>query len=91
MKNLNIKTKYRSLSNNLVEEFYIPVLSKSKYYYRAVGYFSSNILLNYVKGLRNLILNDGEMKLIMSPYITQSDYEELYSTINNPSKKSLLE
>ena len=51
MQSLNIKLKYKSLEDDILNSFYIPVLSKSVKYDRAVGYFSSSILLNYIKGL----------------------------------------
>ncbi|MBO8159624.1 hypothetical protein [Thermosyntropha sp.] len=40
-KELNIKKEYRTLQNNIVRDFYIPVLNTSVFYKRAVGYFSS--------------------------------------------------
>lgn len=36
---LNIQQEYRSPQNNIVTEFYIPVLEKSVTYKRSVGYF----------------------------------------------------
>jgi superfamily II DNA or RNA helicase len=77
MKDLIIKIKYRSLEDDILNSFYIPVLSKAKYYYRAVGYFSSSILLEYARGLKNFIRDDGKMKLIISPYLTEDDYKVL--------------
>ena len=47
----NIKVQYRSTEEDVVEDFYVPVLSESVQYDRAVGYFSSNILVSYIEGL----------------------------------------
>lgn len=74
---LEIKTKYKSLSQDLLEDFYLPVLSRSKKYDRAVGYFSSDSLLLMIKGIRNLVKNDGHIRLIISPTLTESDYNSL--------------
>jgi superfamily II DNA or RNA helicase len=79
---LSIKIKYRSLIDNLVDVFYTPVLEHSVFYHRAVGYFSSTILLEYVQGLRRFISNNGEMKLIISPYVVGTDYEALSDNTN---------
>lgn len=77
MRNLKIKLKYKSYSDDILNGFYIPVLSTSIGYFRAVGYFSSSILLNYIKGLIQFINNEGEMKLLISPFLTEEDYNEL--------------
>lgn len=76
-KELEIKTKYKSLSQDLLEDFYLPVLSRSKKYDRAVGYFSSESLLLMIKGIRNLVRNDGYIRLIISPTLTEEDYDSL--------------
>ena len=77
--NLNIKLKYQSFIDNPIDEFYIPVLSNSVVYKRTIGYFSSSVLLDYVKGLRNFYKNSGQIQLIISPYISKTDK----NTINN--------
>lgn len=87
---LNIKLKYKSIDDDILKSFYIPVLSESKYYYRAVGYFSSSILVEYAKGLKTFIKNNGKMKLIISPYLTSSDYTELHDEFNNQKTKFLI-
>ena len=38
----NIKMEYRTLSDDVVDSFYIPCLQKASVYKRAVGFFSSN-------------------------------------------------
>ena len=54
-KDINIKSEYRSLSNDVVKEFYVPVLSESIAYDRAVGFFSSTALAEITRGLYGLI------------------------------------
>ena len=84
-RDLEIKTKYKSLSQDLLEDFYLPVLSRSKKYDRAVGYFSSDSLLLMIKGIRNLVRNNGYIRLIISPALTESDYDSLTKKQNlNP-------
>jgi len=91
VKDLNIKLKYRTFDDDIVKDFYVPVLSKSKYYYRAVGYFSSNILMDYVRGLIPFIKNNGKIKLIISPYITEKDLIELKETYNSKNGYSKID
>lgn len=72
-----IKREYRSLSDDIVGEFYIPVLEESVSYKRAVGYFTSNALNEISKGIQGLIKSNGRMKLIVSPYLNEDDIEEI--------------
>ena len=44
LEKLNIKSVYRSGKDNLLKDFYIPVLNTAKYYDRAVGYFSTSLI-----------------------------------------------
>ena len=72
-----IKIEYRTLSDEVLEDFYIPVLEQAKSYRRAVGFFSSNILLQLTKGLGKFVDNNGSMKLIVSPRLEEKDYEAI--------------
>lgn len=76
-KDLSISIKYKTLVNNPIINFYVPVLSKSLAYKRAVGYFSSAILIDYTKGLREFLKNSGTIQLIISPYLTNQDIESI--------------
>lgn len=72
-KDMPIKIKYKSFIDNPINDFYIPVLEKSMVYRRAVGYFSSSILLDYTIGLREFLKNSGKIELIISPYLSSRD------------------
>lgn len=74
---LQLKIKYRTFVDDPINDFYIPVLSKSVAYNRAVGYFSSSILVDYAKGLRQFLKNDGIIKLIISPYLSLQDISSI--------------
>lgn len=84
LKNANIKFKYDSDKDNLVEEFYIPVLSNSVEYYRMSGYFSSSSLAIAARGIAKFILNGGKMKLLCNAQLTKEDYEIIEETNQNP-------
>ena len=77
---LNINIKYSSENNDLLKEFYLPVLSISNKYDRAVGYFSSSILSEYVSSLSDFYHNNGTMRLIMSPELSAEDLVVIKNT-----------
>ena len=52
--NIQIKTEYRSSFDNIVKDFYIPLLAQSIEYRRAVGFFSSSALAEIAKGITGL-------------------------------------
>jgi len=70
---LNIKREYRSLNDDIVKTFYIPILSRSKSYKRAVGFFSSTALVKMTPGLEQLVENGGKIQLIASPRLSKED------------------
>ena len=74
---LNIKSEYRSLIDNVVDDFYVPVLKESVLYQRAVGFFSSSALIAISKGVEGLISNVGKIQIIASPRLSQEDIDEI--------------
>lgn len=76
-RNLNIEKSYETTGKKtqLLEEFYIPFLQETKEYRRIAGYFSSSSLVVASKGIEGLIKNNGVMKLLISPNLTEQDYE----------------
>ncbi|MGC4416919.1 MULTISPECIES: hypothetical protein [Cupriavidus] len=67
------KGVYRSESDNLLEDFYIPALSQSVRYDRAVGFFSSAMLSYAAEGVAKLLENGGRMRLIFGGEISEED------------------
>ncbi|MFW5987824.1 MAG: DEAD/DEAH box helicase family protein [bacterium] len=76
-KDLNLKKTYSSDLDNVLFDFYIPVLNEAIVYNRLAGFFTSNSLAISAKGLADFIKNDGKMKMIISPKLTQEDKEIL--------------
>lgn len=74
---LNIKSEYRSLSDNVVTDFYIPTLQNAILYKRAVGFFSSSALIEISRGITGLIENGGRIMLIASPMLQKEDVEAI--------------
>ena len=74
---VEIKPEYRSRLDNVMKDFYIPVLKQSVLYKRAVGFFSSSALLEMSAGLCGLVKNGGKIQLIASPRLSAEDIEAI--------------
>lgn len=77
LKDLEIATSYESNESKtqLLDEFYIPVLEQAKRYYRIAGFFSSSALAVAAKGIEGLVRNGGKMYLLVSPELSDEDYQ----------------
>ena len=73
LQNISIQDHYRSDRHNLIEDFYIPCLSETTLYSRAVGYFSSTSIIAVSQGLAALIEAGGKMRLVASPQLSRGD------------------
>lgn len=76
---LEVKQEYRSLLDNVIKDFYIPVLKQAVLYKRAVGFFSSSALVEMSAGICGLVKNGGKIQLIASPKLSAEDV----AAINN--------
>ena len=74
---VEIKPEYRSRLDNVMKDFYIPVLKQAVLYKRAVGFFSSSALLEMSAGLCGLVKNGGKIQLIASPRLSAEDIEAI--------------
>ena len=72
-KDLKIEDNYDTESDDLLNDFYIPVLSEAIVYYRAVGFFSSPSLSCVVQGLKKFIQKNGKMKLVCGTKLSDDD------------------
>ncbi|WP_430639480.1 helicase-related protein [Haloferax volcanii] len=57
----------------LVDEFYVPALTRSIRYDRIAGYFSSSALAVASRGIDALLENDGEMRLVVGTELYTTD------------------
>lgn len=93
---LEIKSEYRSLIDNVVQDFYIPLLKEADSYKRAVGFFSSTALIEISKGIGSMAERGGHIKIVASPYLSDEDlaaikngYEEREKIIEGALLRSL--
>jgi hypothetical protein len=64
-------------SDNLLESFYVPALSRATSYDRSVGYFRSSALSVAARGLSHFINGDGQIRLLVGSEITEADRDAL--------------
>lgn len=74
---LVIKSEYRSLIDNVVQDFYIPLLNEAVVYKRAVGFFSSSSLVEISKGIAALAEHGGKIQIVASPYLSEEDIDAI--------------
>jgi len=77
LKDVELKSEYRSLIDNVTKDFYIPLLKQADTYKRAVGFFSSSALAEISKGIIGLVKNGGTIKLVASPHLSDEDVEAM--------------
>ena len=92
LKDVAIKREYRP-EDNVVRNFYIPLLSSAILYQRAVGFFSSTILAEIAVGISELVKNNGKIQIVASPYLSDEDVEAIkygYKARDEVVKNSVL-
>ena len=72
-----LKSEYRSLIDNVVQDFYIPLLKNAVYYKRAVGFFSSTSLVEISKGIAEMAKHGGKIQIVASPFLSEEDIEAI--------------
>ena len=93
LKDHKVKSEYRSLIDNVVQDFYIPLLREAVSYKRAVGFFSSSSLVEISKGIAEMASEGGKIQIVASPYLTDEDIEAIkkgYDDRYNIIEKALL-
>ena len=93
LQTLNLQCEYRSDQTNTVTDFYVPCLNVSREYWRAVGYFTSHGLALAARGLSSFIQNEGKMRLVASPILTEDDIlaiQEGYSAREDVVEKAII-
>lgn len=94
-KKINIKNEYRSNVDDVVKDFYVPLLSNAVSYKRSVAYFSSSALIAISQGIKCFLKNGGQIQLIASPELSENDIEniklgyELREIVKDNLEKSL--
>jgi len=83
---LNLKHSYDSDEDDILNDFYIPVLENSYKYYRLAGFFRSSSLAVAARGIEGLLKNNGEMKLIAGAFLSKKDVDAIKEGTENPQQ-----
>ena len=83
LSNIPLKISYDSGLDDILWEFYIPVLSLSNNYDRIAGFFSSSSLAIAARGMEDFISNGGKMRLVTCPQLSTRDIEMLEKSVRN--------
>ena len=78
---IDIKPEYRSLLDNVVSDFYNPLLSESILYRRAVGFFSSSALIEITNGIQGLLQNNGSAQEVKHYHLHLKPFYEGIKTM----------
>jgi superfamily II DNA or RNA helicase len=73
----NLPSTMDSSNNDLVADFFVPVLKEAISYDRGVGFFTSGWLTSASKGLIRLVENGGKVRFITSPMLEKKDFESI--------------
>lgn len=73
LKTVEIVETYDSSIQDIVNEFYVPVLQESVNYNRIAGFFTSSSLLISFRGFEGIVKNGGKIRLIVSPRLSNED------------------
>lgn len=77
LSDMQVKNEYRSLIDNVVQDFYIPLLKEAVTYKRAVGFFSSSSLVELTKGIASMAERGGKIQIVASPYLSEEDIDAI--------------
>ncbi|EGR4135689.1 DEAD/DEAH box helicase family protein [Vibrio vulnificus] len=88
---LGLKAKYDSDEETILDCIHIPLLTHAQRYDRAVGYFSSDVLVSVAQGLDSFIRSEGKMRLIIGDPLSDNEYEAVMNGISNPCKAKSLQ
>ena len=92
-KDHKVKSEYRSIIDNVVQDFYIPLLKDAVSYKRAVGFFSSSSLVEISKGIAGMAAKGGKIQIVASPYLSDEDIDAIkhgYEDRNKIIERALL-
>ena len=79
---INNKSDFDTAEDDVLKDFYTPVLRESVKYYGAVGFFSTHGLLRILQGIEGLVKNKGSMRLLIGKPLTEEEYEAFKKTEN---------
>ena len=86
LRDIPLKPAYETHEDDLVQDFYIPVLSTAVEYRRIAGFFTSSSLAIASRGIGELIANGGTIKMIACPRLSSQDAQVIENVSLEPEK-----
>lgn len=73
----DFKSSYNKIDHDIADEFYLPCMRNATQYDRITGYFGSAIYIIAWDALKEFINNQGKIRIICSPFISEEDARAL--------------
>ena len=86
LQSLELNSSYDSDEDDLIKDFYTPLLSNAVMYKRIASYYSSSSLAVAAEGISNLIKNNGYMKVLINVGLSKEDKEAIEEGLAQPQK-----
>jgi len=83
---LRIKPSYDSDDDDILNDFYNPILANSVEYCRLAGFFSSSALAVAARGIKGLLKNNGRMKLVAGAMLKKEDIDAIRNGLEKPEE-----
>lgn len=83
-KDIDFSYSYETGKDDPVNDFYIPLLSEAISYDRIAGFFSSASLAIAARGIAGLISNQGVMRIIACPRLSEEDIKVIRQIVDCP-------
>lgn len=77
LSNLTLQTEYRTGTSDPIADLFIPCLSQSILYKRAVGYFRSSVYIVAGPAIIDFVQRGGKIRLVCSPELDANDLETI--------------
>ena len=77
LNDFEFKSSYNKIDHDIAEEFYLPCMRNAVQYDRITGYFGSTIYVIAWDALKEFVANNGKIRIICSPFITEEDARAL--------------
>ena len=79
-RDLSLAAHYSS-AEDLLEGFYVPVLSRATTYDRVAGYFASSSFVTAAAGLARFVANEGMVRLLVGTQLSVADRDALLGDV----------
>lgn len=87
MERPNVKISYKTSSDDIINEFFLPCLKWANKFERGVGYFTSGWIEYNAEGMAEFVSHGGIAKWIVSPIIEKKDFEVFLRAVNGEKEE----